>query len=325
MRKKFPILLVFLFACILAGALVGWRFLAPQIMPEQGSSNTKLYLNWIYAGSFAGDVAAEQKFDTQNGIEIATVEGGQGRDPIRLVQDGEFGIASADDVLRAISKGRKIVIVGVANRTHPAAFAALQSSGITRLQDFPGKRIGLLPFGSTGTIYSIMLRKAGVDRRSIKEIVVSPDLKPFISGRVNDVQPVFIFDETVTLDQQGVRYNVIKPVDYGVSYIGPVYFTTASTAKEHPELVTRFRKSITQGWEFAASNPDEAIQLLVTRAPKIDRGREVEVLKRAAPYFVRPGEPTLGASRTEWERMIADMREAGELGELPQIETWLLN
>jgi hypothetical protein len=41
----------------------------------------------------------------------------------------------------------------------------------------------MLPFGATGLIYEALLKKAGVDRKRITEIVVTPDLRPFISGR----------------------------------------------------------------------------------------------------------------------------------------------
>ena len=202
-------------------------------------------------------------------------------------------MASADEIIRAIDKGADLVIVGVLNNEHPGAFVASASSGITRPQDFVGKRVGLLPFGSMGLIYQAMLEANDIDRSKINEVVVSPDLRPFISGRTHDVQPIFIFDETTTLDKLNFQYKIIKPSDYGVHFKGQSYFTTSATVRNNPSLVAVFVKSLAEGWRIAVTDQQLVMNALKTLSPNADLDHEAEMLRRGVPYFVTSGNTIL--------------------------------
>ncbi len=287
--------------------------------PNSGQVNitkklsTKLYLNWIFAGSFAGEAVAAKKAAKQNGIEIELKEGGQGLDPLKLVRDGQFGIASADEIIRAIEIGAPYVIVGVVNDDHPSAFVASKMSGIKSPKDFVGKRIGLLPFGSTGLVYKALLKKTGVDPLSLNEVTVYPDIVAFMSGRVNDVQPIFIFDETVSLDKEGFEYNLIVPKDYGVVFKGSSYFTTKNTLRDDPDLVSRFIASMIEGWQFAANNQSESINMLATFSPNIDQIREKELLSRALSFYVDGKRKPLDSDISTWIPFINELVEFGYL------------
>jgi ABC-type nitrate/sulfonate/bicarbonate transport system substrate-binding protein len=267
----------------------------------------RLYLNWLYTASFAGDVLAARDFAMPAGVNLDLQVGGEGRDPIRLVRDGDLGVASADEILRAIGIGVPIAIVAVLNDTHPAAFAALKASGIVEPKNFEGKRVGMLPFGATGLIYEALLQKAGVDRKRITEIVVTPDLRPFISGRVNDVQPIFMYDEPVTLDQQHVAYNVIDPRKYGVQFKGQCYFATRRTIHDSRETLSRTLQALLRGWAKAADAPDQATAALRERSPSLD-AKEGERVARALPFFVPQDRARLlGTDPASWADMIATL------------------
>lgn len=266
----------------------------------------RLFLNWLYTASFAGEVLAARDFAKRHGIEIELQVGGEGRDPIRLVGDGDIGTASADDIIRAIELGAPISIIGVLSDTHPAAFVSLKSSGITTPKSFEGKRVGILPFGATGLVYEALMAKAGVDRTKVSEVVVSPDLRPFISGKVTDVQPVFMYDEPVTLEEQGIAYNVIDPREYGVNFKGQCYFATHNTIKENPDLVVSVLRALIQGWWQARETPDKAVAALKELSPSLEAESETKRLKRALPYFVTGDRSKLLQSDpASWHEMIA--------------------
>lgn len=275
--------------------------------PAPSGLSTKVHLGWLISGAYGGEALAADKFGPMEGITINLQPGGPGLDPLRLVKDGTFGVASADEVIRVIEKGAPFVIVGVLNEDAPAAFAALQSSGITNPINFIGKRVGILPFGSTGLIYQSLLAKQNIKPGQVTEVPISADLRPFITGSTHDVQPIYVYDETVSLDAQGIKYSLILPRDYGVVFKGPVYFTTKDTIKNQPELVNRFIRAAILGWKQALQSPDSAIGALSQIAPSIDKQRELEVLKRALPYYIDAKRKPLTTDVNSWQQMIDDM------------------
>ena len=243
------------------------------------SMKASLRLGWIPSATFSGEVAGMRLFAKQHGLEVEIRPGGASLNTVTLVASGQdtFGTLAADEVLLANENGADLTIVGVINDVSPGGFVALKKSGIRSPRDFPGHKIGVLPFGSTTLLYEAMLAANGVDRSTIHEVTISPDLRPFIQG-VYDVQPVFAYDETVTLDRQGIQYTLIEPKAFGVQLKGPVYFTRRSTVENHPELVDAFIRTVVEGWNYAINKPDEAIRMLKDFAPDVDADRERTVL-----------------------------------------------
>ena len=288
---------------ITVGIFLYWR----SHQPAPSGLSTKVHLGWLISGAYGGEALAAEKFGPMEGIDITLQPGGPGLDPLRLVKDGTFGVASADEVIRVIEKGAPLVIVGVLNEDAPAAFAALLSSGITNPTNFIGKRVGILPFGSTGLIYQSLLARQNIKPGQVTEVPISADLRPFITGSTHDVQPIYVYDETVSLDAQNIKYSLILPRDYGVVFKGPVYFTTKDTIKNHPELVQRFILAAILGWRQALQSPDSAIDALARIAPSIDKKRELEVLKRALPYYGDAKRKPLTTDVNSWQQMIDDM------------------
>jgi NitT/TauT family transport system substrate-binding protein len=309
MKRPYILLIAFVVALLL---LLGWRYWSTRTPPGPETS-TDLYLGWIFSGAYAGDALATSSFAKDNGLVIHVHGGGQGLDPIKLVNDGSFGIASSDDVLRAIDRGADLVIVGVINDLSPACFIALQQSGITKPADLVGKRVGVLPFGSTQWVYRSLLKHNNIRRESITEVTVGPDLKSFLLANSHDVHPAYVYDETVTLDREGVKYNIIRPSDWGVRFKGPVYFTTRTTVDKSPQLVTAFIRSTISGWKAANQDPQSAIQALTKLAPTVDPSRELEVLKRGLPLYVETSRPLLYSDPKTWGEMIRDLVEYGFL------------
>jgi NitT/TauT family transport system substrate-binding protein len=277
-------------------------------------ASATLQLGWIPSGSFAGEVSGMDLFAEQNGLDLSIVPGGLGMNTVVFVQTGEadFGTLAADEVLAANGQGADLVIVGVLNYYSPGGFVALRGSGIKTPQDFVGHTVGLLPFGSTTMLYESMLTANNVDRSTIGELAVSPDLRPFLEGSY-DIHPVFVYDETVTLDQQGIEYNLIEPKDFGVRFMGPVYFTRRQTVEETPELVRAFVRTMAEGWNYALQNTEEAIRHLKAFAPEIDEARELQVLSKGADYFREYRGQPVNADSESFDAMANQMIRLGSL------------
>lgn len=300
-------------ACAAALPLAGCDLFSQR----QEAGEAQLFLNWIFSGSFAGDAIAARETAPARGLQLTLRQGGQGLDPLRLVSDGNFGAAAFDEILSANERGADLVILGAINQQTPACFAALRSSGITTPQDFVGRRVGVLPFGSTRLVYQALLRANDIDPASITEVVVSPDLRPFITGRTHDVQPVFVFDEPVTLDAQGVEYSLVMPSDFGVRFVGPCYFTTRATLRDQRELCDAFVGAMKAGWRQAVEQPEAAIAALATFDGSIDRERELAVLQRGAPFFASDERAPLSLEDSVYQETVSRLLELQVIRERP--------
>lgn len=272
-----------------------------------------LRLAWIPSGSYAGEVVGAKRFAAAHNLELTIQPGGIGLNPITLVQTGSStcGAAAAEEVIAANDKGAQLSIVGVINQVAPVAFVTLTKSGIVAPKAFEGKRVGVLPFGSTRLVYQSVMERNSVDRSKVREINVSPDMRPFIEGRY-DVHPVFIYDETVTLDQQGIEYNIIDPTKFGVTdFIGQVYFCRRDTVRDQPELVRSIVATLADGWRYALANQAAAIQDLKEFAPEIDPVREALVLQKGRSYFEGYEGRPLDSDLESWNAMVGELQRLG--------------
>ncbi|MEZ4927898.1 MAG: ABC transporter substrate-binding protein [Saprospiraceae bacterium] len=292
---------------------VGCNQTCNKKVEENKPSPVELKLGWIFSGSYAPEALASKEFAKQNKIEIKLEPGGLGKDPLKLVGDNEFGVAASDEVLHAVDKGGDFVIIGLINYNSPACYISLEKYNIKTPKDLEGKTVGILPFGGTGLIYKILLKKNGIDETKIKEVTVYPDLKVFIAGKTHQVQPAFIYDETVTLDEQGIKYNVLEPKDFNVSFKGAVYFTTGNTVKNNPNLVQEFVNTMAAGVNGAINNPEKAIQALKEIAPDIDPSRELKVWRKGIEYYQGYNNQPLTSDLESWNDMITEMKSLGEI------------
>jgi len=275
-----------------------------------------LRLGWIPSASFSGEYAGQEKFDENYNLDLKCNPGGPGLNSIQLVVSGDdnFGTIAADEVIAANEKGADLVIIGVINYYSPGAFISLKKNNITKPIDFINKKVGMLPFGSTTILYESLISKNNVDRKKITEITVSPDLKLFVNG-IYDVHPVFVYDETVTLDLQNIEYNVIEPKDFGVKVKGPVYFCKRELLEKEPELIKAFINTVADGWNFALENNDESIVILKKYANEINVERESLVLKKLKPYFSAYNNQPLNSDVESWNETIKILNETGRISE----------
>lgn len=285
--------------------------------------STTLKLNWIFTGSFAPEAYAKDKFSSANNLDLTIEPGGQGKDPLKLVGDNQFGIASADEILRANDKGGDFVIIGLINYNSPACFISQQDKHIKTPKDIEGKTVGILPFGSTGLIYKIMLKKNNVDESKIKEITVYPDLKIFLSGKSHDLQPAFIYDETVSLDAEGVKYDVLEPKNLGVVFHGPCYFTTRSTVEKNPGLVQAFINVVADGVNGAIKSPADAIKSLKKLSADVNEERELKVWQKGIEYYKGYNDKPLTSDIESWNKMVKELIEFKEIKTAPNLNTVL--
>jgi NitT/TauT family transport system substrate-binding protein len=275
-------------------------------------AKVSLRQEWFPNSNYAGALFASRDFAKTYNLELKVDPGSDSIDPIKMVLSGanNFGDAGADKILAANEKGADLVVIGVVNLSSPVCFLAERSKHIRTPKDFEGHTVGILTGTSTEYIYRTLIKKAGVNTKKLKEVEAPFDLATFITG-VYDVRPAFVYDEPVSLDLKGVRYTMIEPKNYGVSFLGTVYFTSRKMIEEHGDVVQKFVNSVADGWKAACKYPERSIEYLKEYDKNIDSARELASLKKGLPYFEGKDGKILYADLEDWSAMLTSLQELG--------------
>ncbi|HMS29286.1 MAG TPA: ABC transporter substrate-binding protein [Saprospiraceae bacterium] len=277
--------------------------------------DVSLLQQWFPNAGYAGELFAVYETGKENGLNIKLQAGSEELSPIKMVLSGkyDFGVAGADEVLEANAKEQNLVVVGVINYKSLGCFLTKADANIVTPKEFANHKIGVQNGTSVYLMYKALMKKNNIDSTLLKEIEAPWDLATFITGAY-DVRPAFYNDEPVTLDQKGIKYNVIKPNEWGVNFVGTVYFARKDFVDKNPEIVQKFVNSLCKGWELATADPKKSIDYLVKYDGKnIDSTRELNSLLKGLEYYKGENNKTLYSSKENWDAMANTLSSFGLL------------
>ncbi|MDD5368112.1 MAG: ABC transporter substrate-binding protein [Anaerolineaceae bacterium] len=266
-------------------------------------------LQWTHQAEFAGLYAADQEgYYAAEGLAVTFIQGGPEIDHLAAVRDkkAQFGTASADQLIVARSQGMPLRAIATIFRRSPTVFFSLQKSGITRPQDFIGKKIRV---ASTllATLHA-MTTRVGVTPDQYSEVTLPSDIQMFASGEV-PVWGGFINGMVIAIQQERIPINLINPDNYGVHFYGDTLITTDETINSNPELTLRFVRASLKGWTFAVENPEKISGMVAKLDPKADADLEYLRMTSSLP-LINTGEDYIGWMKPEiWIGMEKTLRD----------------
>ena len=158
-------------------------------------------LKWLFNASVVGDIWADkQGLFAEQGLKVEVKEGGPERDAIRELEIGraQFGVASADQVIRAISKGASVVVIAQIFQVNPLQWIYRSDEmKINQLGDLKGQTLGVTFGGNEEAILRTLLAKAGLTTKNINKTAAASTLKLFCQP-VEFGFLVFIFQSPLT-------------------------------------------------------------------------------------------------------------------------------
>jgi NitT/TauT family transport system substrate-binding protein len=269
-------------------------------------------LSWTHQAEFAGFYAAEQQgYFREAGLKVSFLEGVPEVDCIKPVADGQaqFGIAQPADLILARAAGKPVRSIAVIFRRSPIVFFALSDSGITRPQDFIGRKIRTAV--SVDQTLRAMLAKEGIAQDQYEPIYLPSDIGEFSSGDV-PVWGGFINVFVLEVQKAGYKINIISPDDYGIHFYGDALITTDSVIQKNPDLVQRFMRATLKGWTYALENPEAIGTYIKKYTPDADAALEAEKMIASIP-LINTGEDPIGWMKREtWDAMAQTLRKQGD-------------
>lgn len=305
------------FRCIVC--FLSILIVAPMVLDNAWAKTQITYrLKWIQNMSTVGEIyAVTYGLFKDRGLEVVVKPGGPEIDAIRELELGQadFGVASADQVIRAADKGSPVVVIAQLFQANPLQWIYRPDrSNILQLRDLIGKTLGVTFGKNDEIIMRTLLAKAKIRDSQVRLFSVRLDYTPFFKGTV-DLWPVYINTQGVELRQRmmaaGEKIAFFDPNAHGVRFVANSVVTTQGKLKRSPEMVRRFRRALLDGWRQALDpgNAEKAIQAV----RKFDVDTKIEILSeqldRTRKLILPDDNTVLGAiDHSAWRQTESMMR-----------------
>ena len=258
-------------------------------------------LKWLCNMSTVGDLFAEaQGYFKSEGLTVTIKPGGPERDALRELELGyaDFGAASADQVIRALTKGSPVVVVAQLFQVNPLQWIyRRQNLSITKLSDLKGKTIGVTFGKNDEMIFRALLAQAGMDQSEVRLYGVRLDYGPFYKGLV-DLWPVYINTQGIEIGERlraaGEPVGFLDPTQYGIRFVANSVVTSQSMWDKQPDLVKRFVHALLKGWRQAIDPAHNDLSISIVQ--RFDRDTEKKVLQQqliVTRKLIRPSPGTV--------------------------------
>ena len=273
---------------LLLGALTWLMVLGACGEKEQPLEEVTYRLKWLFNISVVGDLWADAHGNfTRHGLKVNIKPGGPEKDAIKELEMGhaQFGVASADQVIRAVSKGSPIVVLAQLFQVNPLHWIYRPDRTPLRTPlDLKGKTIGITYGGNDETIMRALLAKYDIKEDQVKLYSVRYDYTPFYQGKV-DLWPLYRNAQAPIIGEKlrkaGERFDLMSPSGLGIRFVANSVITTQKMLDERPETVKRFMKALLEAWREALfpENKDKAIETVL----KYDPETPADIVKKQLP------------------------------------------
>lgn len=245
-------------------------------------------LKWLFNVSVVGDLYTHDSgLFTKNGLNVTVKPGGPEKDAIKELELGhaQFGVASADQVIRAVSKGAPIVVIAQLFQINPLHWIYRpDKTPLKTPQDLKGKTIGITYGGNDEAIMRALLAKYNIKETEVNLFSVRYDYTPFYQGKV-DLWPLYRNAQApiigAKLLKAGERFDLMDPSKMGIRFVANSVVTTRKMLEERPETVKKFTKALLQGWQeiLQPANKEKAIETVL----KHNKETPEEIVRQQLP------------------------------------------
>ncbi len=219
---------------------------------------------WLPQAQFAGYyVAFDQGFYEDAGIEVEIIH------PTANVNTLEYLVSGRADVISlflitAINnrfEGLELINIGQLSQQSAIMFVSRKSNGIESLEDFEGKSVGIWMSGFQEIPYSLMADKS----INVDWVPILGTVNLFLMGGL-DAMTVMWYNEYKRIYLSGINHdelNTFFMADYDYNIPEDGLYVLPQTLEGKQEALVAFMHATLKGWDYAASNREYTIELVV--------------------------------------------------------------
>jgi NitT/TauT family transport system substrate-binding protein len=280
----------------------------------------KVLLDWAWLPYHATFLVAQEKgYYKEAGLDVQLEQGrGSATTALMLSQSG-FDLAhlNTTNAAQMISKGGAIKMVGIYQHKTAAAFIGIKGKvKLDGAQSLKGLKIGSTPGGSDGLSLKVFTAANKMKLTDLNVVALDANAKTAaLFGGLIDVvsgdSPAFNAYVRATNQEP----ETMQLSDYGVPLIGFGFAANNGYLSKNPEVVAKFLAATKRGFAEAARDYKAACELMQAKvhlAGTVERC--VDYNKGVLALSTPPTDPSWGQqSSEEWTRLLATLKDAGEL------------
>lgn len=248
----------------------------------QDMASVDMQLGWLVSNGILGEVVAEAKgYFKEEGIDFSITPGGPNVDGVASVAAGRSQVgqlSSSPSLMLARSAGIPVKAIAAGYQKHPFTYFSLSDNPINTPQDMVGKTIATQP--TAFILARALLAKNGIAESDVELVNMGSDMNQLMTGQVAAVTG---WQTNVNaLKILGDKRVDMMLWDTGIQLYANVFYTTDEMLGEHADVLANFLRASARGWGYARNNVEEAVDILVSAYPNLDKASEME----AAPLVL---------------------------------------
>jgi NitT/TauT family transport system substrate-binding protein len=330
MKSKTKALRIAIAAALLATLTMAG---APQnVAYGQGGEKVTVRFTWKLKGEYAPlYVALEKGYYKAEGLDVALSEGNGAQNVLKSLAAGneKFGYGPAVAAAQAVSQGLPVKVVALYQTSAPMGVIAFPDTPLKAPKDIEGKRLAISVGETFGDMIRPFARINNVDLGQVQLIQMDSSARTmqFLTRKI-DVMSVYLSNELPQIEKRaGVKFNVIKVTDFGLSVLGSSMYVSNEFAEKNPEIVKKLLRATAKGYRDAMANPKEAARIMekhmvVPEQPDVlDRQVEATVVSTNAPV----GKPIGWQTDADWQANLNLLKETGGITDIKPLNAYFSN
>jgi NitT/TauT family transport system substrate-binding protein len=299
-----------------------------------GQSPEKLTVRftWKLKGEYAPlYVALEKGYYKAEGLDVALSEGNGAQNVLKALAAGneKFGYGPAVAAAQAVSQGLLVKVIALYQTSAPMGVIAFPDTPLKAPKDLEGKRLAISVGETFGDMIRPFARINNVDLRQVQLIQMDASARTmqFLTRKI-DVMSVYLSNELPQIEKRaGVKFNVIKVTDFGLSVLGSSMYVSNEFAEQNPETVKKLLRATAKGYRDAMGKPKEAARIMekhmaVPEQPDVlDAQIEATVVSTNAPV----GKPIGWQADADWQGNLNLLKETGAITDIKPLNAYFSN
>ena len=221
---------------------------------ETGLTRVTLQADWYPQPEHGGFYNAQVRgYYKDEGLDVTIQPGGPYVSVAQQVASGgaQFGMASSDAILEAVSDGQPVVAVAATMQKDPQGIMVRKDSAIHSFSDLNGHTVAI----KTGsTWFEYITKKFQLD--NVHEVPAMMNVANFVADP-QYIQQAFATSEPYFAHKAGVETRILLTSDAGYSPYR-VMFTTTAFLDRHSDVVAKFVRASLKGWRNYLNDPAAA-------------------------------------------------------------------
>ncbi|MBF7097155.1 ABC transporter substrate-binding protein [Alkalibacter mobilis] len=257
------------------------------------NEKTTVILDWTPNTNHTGlYVALEKGYFEEEGLDVEIVQPMEGSSTTLVAAgQGDFAVSYQEDVTFALTGKEPLPVKAIATiiQENTSGFASRKSENITTVKDFEGKVYGGWGSPSEEAILKAVMESAGADHEALKNVNIGTD--DFFAATEKEIDIVWIFEGWTGIEAElrgvDLDYMPLKDLDERLNYYTPILITNNTLIDEDPEKIEAFLRAAEKGYMYAIDNPEDAAEILLKKAPELDRTLVIESQKFLAGQYMK--------------------------------------